>query len=69
MHVASWQLDAGAKLENSIRNSCYCSVAGDAQVYQRTRLNVHPATYDAFGMTIVEAASQVRGSGAQDTAF
>ncbi len=30
-----------------------------ARVYAQTRLNVHPATYDAFGMTIVEAASQV----------
>ena len=30
-----------------------------ARIYSQTRLNVHPATYDAFGMTIVEAASQV----------
>eukprot|EP00798_Chlamydomonas_sp_ICE-L_P013836 gene13836-19757_t len=29
-----------------------------AEVLGKTRLNVHPATYDAFGMTIVEAASQ-----------
>ncbi|KAF5842642.1 hypothetical protein DUNSADRAFT_6112 [Dunaliella salina] len=27
------------------------------EVFSRTRLNVHPCTYDAFGMTIVEAAS------------
>lgn len=33
-----------------------------AAVYRRTRLNVHPSTYDAYGMTIVEAASQVRHS-------
>ncbi len=33
-----------------------------ADVYRRTRLNFHPSTYDAYGMTIVEAASQV-GSG------
>jgi hypothetical protein len=32
-----------------------------AEVYAKARLNIHPATYDAFGMTIVEAASQVRG--------
>ncbi|GAX77522.1 hypothetical protein CEUSTIGMA_g4966.t1 [Chlamydomonas eustigma] len=29
-----------------------------SRVFSQTRLNVHPATYDAFGMTIVEAASQ-----------
>ncbi|KAI8474837.1 MAG: hypothetical protein J3K34DRAFT_517917 [Monoraphidium minutum] len=28
------------------------------QVYARTRLNVHPCTYDAYGMTVVEAAAQ-----------
>lgn len=30
-----------------------------AQILSKTRLNVHPATHEAFGMTIVEAASQV----------
>jgi hypothetical protein len=30
-----------------------------AAMYSKTRLNVHTATYDAFGMTVVEAASQV----------
>ena len=30
-----------------------------AGVFSKTLLNFHPATYDAFGMTIVEAASQV----------
>ena len=30
-----------------------------ADLYSQTRLNVHPCTYDAYGMTIVEAASQV----------
>jgi hypothetical protein len=30
-----------------------------AAIYSKTRLNVHTATYDAFGMTVVEAASQV----------
>ncbi|GFR41507.1 hypothetical protein Agub_g2201, partial [Astrephomene gubernaculifera] len=29
-----------------------------AQLYRQTRLNFHPSTYDAYGMTIVEAASQ-----------
>ncbi|MEW5300916.1 MAG: hypothetical protein WDW36_003808 [Sanguina aurantia] len=29
-----------------------------AELYSKTRMNVHPATYDAYGMTIVEAASQ-----------
>jgi hypothetical protein len=27
-------------------------------LFRRTRLNIHPSTYDAYGMTIVEAASQ-----------
>ena len=31
-----------------------------SDLYRSTRLNFHPATYDAYGMTIVEAASQVR---------
>ena len=31
-----------------------------AQVYAATALNFHPCVYDAYGMTIVEAASQVR---------
>lgn len=31
-----------------------------AELYAATRLNVHPCLYDAYGMTIVEAASQVR---------
>ena len=30
-----------------------------ADLYSQTRLNVHPCIYDAYGMTIVEAASQV----------
>ena len=29
-----------------------------AEIYSKTLLNVHPCAYDAFGMTIVEAASQ-----------
>jgi glycosyltransferase involved in cell wall biosynthesis len=29
-----------------------------AAVFAKTALNVHPCRYDAFGMTIVEAASQ-----------
>ena len=31
------------------------SIAG---IYAQTRLNFHPCLYDAFGMTVVEAASQ-----------
>jgi hypothetical protein len=31
------------------------------EVFSSTRLNIHPCTYDAFGMTIVEAASMVSG--------
>ena len=31
--------------------------AGLAALYARTRLNVHPPRYDAFGMSIVEAAA------------
>ena len=35
-----------------------CDVpAGLAALYARTRLNVHPPRYDAFGMSIVEAAA------------
>ena len=29
-----------------------------AQIYSKTRLNIHPCRYDAYGMTIAEAASQ-----------
>jgi glycosyltransferase involved in cell wall biosynthesis len=29
-----------------------------ARVYAATRLNVHPCQYDAYGMTVIEAASQ-----------
>ncbi|KAK9821406.1 hypothetical protein WJX74_010366 [Apatococcus lobatus] len=29
-----------------------------AEIFSRTRLNIHPCLYDAFGMSIVEAASQ-----------
>ncbi|KXZ56199.1 hypothetical protein GPECTOR_1g172 [Gonium pectorale] len=29
-----------------------------ADLYRQTRLNFHPSTYDAYGMTVVEAASQ-----------
>ena len=29
-----------------------------AQIFSATALNVHPCLYDAYGMTIVEAASQ-----------
>ncbi|DBA96974.1 hypothetical protein WJX77_003885 [Trebouxia sp. C0004] len=29
-----------------------------AKIYSKTRLNIHPCLYDAYGMTIVEAASQ-----------
>lgn len=28
------------------------------QIYSKTRLNIHPCLYDAYGMTVVEAASQ-----------
>ena len=28
------------------------------QIYKQTRLNIHPCLYVAYGMTIVEAASQ-----------
>jgi hypothetical protein len=30
-----------------------------ADIYRATLLNVHPCSYDAYGMTVVEAASQV----------
>ncbi len=30
-----------------------------AQIFAATKLNVHPCVYDAYGMTVVEAASQV----------
>ncbi len=32
-----------------------------ADIYRATLLNVHPCSYDAYGMTVVEAASQVGG--------
>lgn len=36
----------------------HCYVDSCPQVYAATKLNVHPCTYDAYGMTVVEAASQ-----------
>jgi hypothetical protein len=33
---------------------CHCC----QQVFAATRLNIHPCAYDAYGMTVVEAASQ-----------
>ena len=35
-----------------------CSHRPTMQVYAETALNFHPCAYDAYGMTIVEAASQ-----------
>ena len=29
-----------------------------AAIFARTRLNFHPCEYDAYGMTVIEAASQ-----------
>ena len=36
----------------------HCNSNGALQIYSRTRLNIHPCLYDAYGMTVVEAASQ-----------
>ncbi len=36
-----------------------------ARIFEATVLNVHPPLYDAYGMTVVEAASQ---GGAQNAA-
>lgn len=45
---------------NSIIQDQFKTHAEMAEMFSATRLNVHPCAYDAFGMTIVEAASQVR---------
>lgn len=43
---------------NSIILSQFLGPRELAQLYRSTCLNFHPCAYDAFGMTIVEAASQ-----------
>jgi len=35
-----------------------CNSKFVVQIYSKTRLNIHPCLYDAYGMTVVEAASQ-----------
>eukprot|EP00967_Tisochrysis_lutea_P021036 scaffold23885_cov14-Tisochrysis_lutea.AAC.1 len=52
-------MDVGERREGCHSKTCsVCSLQELAtEVFSRTRLNVHPCTYDAFGMTIVEAAS------------
>ena len=36
----------------------FLSPAGLTEIFAATRLNVHPCRYDAYGMTVVEAAAQ-----------
>lgn len=32
------------------------------EIFSKTKLNIHPCLYDAYGMTVIEAASQVRSN-------
>lgn len=56
----------GQIMQHSYHTACiqhlgfayYATAFADAQIYSKTRLNIHPCLYDAYGMTVVEAASQ-----------
>ena len=43
---------------DSVALTLHCNSKGVMQIYSKTRLNIHPCLYDAYGMTVVEAASQ-----------
>ena len=45
-------------MPNAIIEERFLGPADLADIFAATVLNVHPCLYDAFGMTIVEAASQ-----------
>lgn len=47
-----------AAAPGSIISTGFLGPADMASIFAQTRLNVHPPLYDAFGMTIVEAACQ-----------
>eukprot|EP00887_Chlorella_sp_A99_P008095 scaffold12.g8095.t1 len=60
---AGWDMPYGqrlrARMEAEVQlHQSFMGPADLASVYARTLLNIHPCTYDAYGMTIVEAASQ-----------
>ena len=48
-----------AAVPSSVIMEEFMGPADMVAAYRQARINFHPATYDAFGMTIVEAASQV----------
>ena len=50
--LAAWP---GAEVQQKFMGAAELAV-----LYRATRLNIHPCSYDAYGMTIIEAASQVR---------
>ncbi|KAI7843143.1 hypothetical protein COHA_003314 [Chlorella ohadii] len=66
MAGAGWASEYGAALRERLEAAVPQCVIHDsflgpaelAAVYAATVLNVHPPTYDAYGMTVVEAASQ-----------
>lgn len=57
----------GASIQDRLVSACPDSVLEKrflgakelASLYSETALNIHPCAYDAYGMTVVEAASQV----------
>jgi glycosyltransferase involved in cell wall biosynthesis len=65
-----WALRLKNRLRNAVKSSViiesFLGPADLAQIYSKTRLNFHPPTYDAYGMTIIEAASQGAPSVAHD---
>lgn len=48
-----------AAAPDSIINESFVGPKDLAEIAAATRINVHPCLYDAYGMTIVECASQV----------
>ena len=45
-------------MPNAIIEESFLGPADLAHIFAATVLNIHPCVYDAFGMTIIEAASQ-----------
>jgi hypothetical protein len=61
-----WQTEFSQMVKERLRAACPGSIisagflgpADMAAIFGNTRLNVHTPLYDAYGMTIVEAACQ-----------
>eukprot|EP00955_Chlamydomonas_euryale_P078927 363221-Chlamydomonas_euryale.AAC.21 len=57
-HLQDLKARLRAACPTSVVLESFLGPAELARLYQGCRLNVHPPSYDAYGMTIVEAASQ-----------